>query len=126
MANTRLPVELTSEVENLPGAIWLGSESRAMMLVEFYDYNCPYCRVAAKAIHGLMQSARDLRLGLVNNAILSPGSVEAAKVELALQRMGKPMSVYGFHRRMFERRGIVDGARALVLNDSPLRQNDRF
>ena len=113
VANMRLPVELTSEVETLPGAIWLGSESRALMVVEFYDYNCPYCRAAAKDIHMLMQAEPDLRLGLINNPILSPKSVEAAKIELALQRMGKPTSVYGFHRRMFEQRGTIDGARAL-------------
>jgi hypothetical protein len=59
----------------------------------------------------------DLRVGLVNNAILSPPSVEAAKVELALSRLGRPASVYRFHRRLFERRGIIDGARALEVAD---------
>jgi protein-disulfide isomerase len=113
VVNTRLPVELTAEVEDLPGAIWLGSESRALMLVEFFDYNCPFCRAAMADVHALLESEPDLRVGLVNNAILSPASVEAAKVELALSRLGRPASVYRFHRRLFERRGTLDGARAL-------------
>jgi len=48
VANTRLPVELTGEIEHLPGVIWVGSKSTAVTLYKFYDYNCPYCRVAAK------------------------------------------------------------------------------
>jgi protein-disulfide isomerase len=43
--------------------------------------------------------------------------VEAAKVELALSRLGRPASVYRFHRRLFERRGTIDGARALEVAD---------
>jgi protein-disulfide isomerase len=117
VANTRLPVELTQEVEDLPGAIWLGSESRALMLVEFFDYNCPYCRAAMVDLHALLETEPDLRVGLVNNAILSPPSVEAAKVELALSRLGRPASVYRFHRRLFKRRGIIGGARALEVAD---------
>lgn len=115
VANLRLPVELTSEVEQLPGAIWVGSDSWALTLVEFYDFNCPYCRAAAADIHALMQDEPDLRVGLVNNAILSPKSVEAARVELALTRLGPPTSVYAFHRRLFERRGRIDGAGALAV-----------
>jgi protein-disulfide isomerase len=113
VANTRLPVELTSEAEDLPGAIWLGSERRDFMLVEFYDYNCPWCRKAVADIHELMRATPELRVGLVNNPILSPGSVEAAKVELALTRLGRPESVYRFHQGLFEKRGPVNGARAL-------------
>jgi protein-disulfide isomerase len=117
VANLRLPVELTSEVDDLPGAIWLGSESRALTLVEFYDYNCPYCRTAVRDIHALMQDEPELRVGLVNNPILSEQSVEAAKVELVLSRLGRPTAVYGFHRRLFERRGTIDGAKALEVAD---------
>jgi protein-disulfide isomerase len=117
VANLRLPVELTSEVDDLPGAIWLGSESRALTLVEFYDYNCPYCRAAMRDIHALMQAEPELRVGLVNNPILSPKSVEAAKVELALSLLGRPNAVYGFHRRLFDRKGTIDGVRALEVAD---------
>jgi protein-disulfide isomerase len=117
VANLRLPVELTSEVEELAGAIWVGSDHRFLTLVEFYDYNCPFCRAAVKDIHAVMQAEPELRLGLVNNAILSPKSVEAAKVELALSRLGRPEAVYDFHRRLFERRGTIDGAKAMEVAD---------
>lgn len=59
----------------------------------------------------------ELRLGLVNNPILSPKSVEAAKIELALSRLGRPEAVYDFHRHLFERRGTIDGATAMEVAD---------
>jgi protein-disulfide isomerase len=115
VANTRLPVELTSEIETLPGVIWIGASNRAVTLYEFYDYNCPYCRVAAVDMHKLIKARPELRVGLVNNAILSPGSVQAARVESALHDLKGPGLAYDFHRRLFAMPGRADGLRALAL-----------
>jgi protein-disulfide isomerase len=112
-ANMRLPVELTSEIEYLPGVIWVGAANSAVTLYEFYDYNCPYCRVAAADLPKLMQRMPDFRLGLVNNAILGPRSVQAAKVELALLELRGQRAAYDFHRALFETRGAKDGPWAL-------------
>lgn len=115
VANARLPVELTGEIEFLPGLIWVGSKSSAVTLYEFYDYNCPYCRVAAKDLHALVKKRAELRLGLINNAILSLGSMQAAKVELALLLLKGPAVAYEFHQRLFGMPGTNDGTRALKL-----------
>ncbi|WP_414470940.1 DsbA family protein [Microvirga sp. M2] len=126
--NTRLPVELTGEIENLPGVIWVGSKSTAVTLYEFYDYNCPYCHAAAKDLHALVKKRPDLRLGLINNAILSLGSMQAAKVELALLMLKGPAVAYEFHRRLFAMPGTKDGQRALEVAEglgSPRRQIER-
>ena len=111
--NTRLPVELTGEIDYLPGVIWVGAKNSAVTLYEFYDYNCPYCRVAAKDLHGLVKKRPELRLGLINNAILALGSVQAAKVELALLILKGPAVAYDFHQRLFSMPGTNDGLRAL-------------
>lgn len=113
-ANMRLPVELTSGIDQLPGVIWIGSANSAVTLYEFYDYNCPFCRVAAKDLPKLVQRMPDLRSGLVNNAVLGLGSVQAAKVELALLRLKGQRAAYNFHRALFEVRGAKDGPRALA------------
>lgn len=118
VANTRLPVELTSEIEALPGVIWIGSPSKAVTLYEFYDYNCPYCRVAATDMHSLVEARPELRVGLVNNAILSPGSVQAARIEAALLVSKGPKVAYDFHRRLFAMPGRKDGLRALTIGET--------
>ncbi|MFN3671785.1 MAG: DsbA family protein [Bosea sp. (in: a-proteobacteria)] len=117
VSNSRLPVELTSEIETLPGVIWAGSSSKAVTLFEFYDFNCPYCRVASGDLHTLMAAHPELRIGLVNNAILSPGSVQAARIEAALLVLKGPEAAYDFHRRLFAMPGRADGARALKLGE---------
>jgi protein-disulfide isomerase len=116
VSNMRLPVELTSQIDELEGVVWVGSKTTHRTLVEFFDYNCPFCRRAVKDIHGLMLANPELRVGLVNNAILSPKSEEAAKVELALLLSKGPETAYEFHQKLFERRGTIDGAKALEVS----------
>ena len=113
--NMRAPVELAAEVDDLGGVIWTGSQSSGPTLVEFFDYNCPYCRKAAGDLHALLREIPELRLVLVNNPILSPSSEGAARIELAVLRLGGPLRAYEFHRRLFERRGIIDSQKALAV-----------
>ena len=111
--NLRVPVELAEEVEELPGAVWSGPASVSVTLVEFYDYNCPWCRAAGRDRAALMRADRDLRVGLVNNPILSPGSAQAAKVELAVLRLKGAGTARALGERLFAGSGRVDGPRAL-------------
>lgn len=111
--NTRAPIELVEEIEELPGAIWSGPPSGAVKLVEFYDYNCPWCRAAEAARDELRRTNPDLRVGIVNNPILSPGSAQAAKVDLALLKLKGAKASFALHQRLFAQPGRVDGPRAL-------------
>lgn len=107
--NTRLPGELSS----LPGIIWAGSRDDALTLYEFYDDNCPYCRGAAKDIDRILRQTPDLRLGLINNAVLSPRSVGSAKVALAMLSLKGSSLAYALQQRLMAMSGPADGERAL-------------
>lgn len=111
--NGRAPIELVEEIEDLPGAIWSGPATSAIRLVEFYDYNCPWCRAAQRTRDELRRDHRDLRVGIVNNPILSPASAAAAKVDLAVLKLKGAGASYGLHRTLFATPGRIDGARAL-------------
>ena len=112
--NLRLPVELVSEIEDLPGAVWGGGGAvPTVTLVSFYDFNCPWCRASVRDLGGLMGAHPDLRIGLVNNPILSPASAQAAKVELALLKLAGASAAHGFYERVFATPGRIDGSRAL-------------
>src|SRR5436305_1196592 len=71
VANYRLPSELS--LTGLPGIVWVGAASPDVILVEFFDYNCPYCRNAAADLDALVTRDGNLRLGMVNNAIIGLG-----------------------------------------------------
>ncbi len=119
VANYQLPSELSTE--NLPGIIHAGAKNPDVILIEFFDYNCPFCHKAAGDLDALLESDKNLQLGLVNNAILSVGSVQTAKVQQAVLKHYGPLQAYAFHRRMFKRRGTNDGPAALgVVRDMGL------
>ena len=111
--NGRAPIELVEDIEDLPGAIWAGPMSAAIKLVEFYDYNCPWCRAADAQRTVLRRDNPDLRVALVNNPILSQASVQAAKIDLAVLRLRGAAASYGLHQTLFATPGRIDGARAV-------------
>lgn len=113
--NLRLPNELASEVERLPGLIRAGSDQPDVTFVAFTDYNCPWCRKAARDLNAMVAEDGDLRVGLVNNAILSPGSREAAKVEIAVIKHYGRKEAYRLHMAALALSGHVDGRRTLNL-----------
>ena len=109
--NMRVPSHLN--VDTLPGVIYAGARSGDVLIVEFTDFNCPYCRRASADIDALLRRDKNIRLALVNVASLSIGSVLAAKVEQAVLKHYGPVRAYEFHRKMFSRRGMNDGLAAL-------------
>jgi protein-disulfide isomerase len=111
--NYRIPAELT--VFKLPGILWAGPRNADVILFEFFDYNCPWCLRAENDVQALLKSDRKLRLGLVNNAILSVGSYQAARVQQSVLRLYGPAKALEFHKRMFRRRGRKDGLGALAV-----------
>lgn len=116
VANYRLPSE--PSLTGLPGITWVGSASPDVILVEFSDYNCPYCRKAASDLDALVTKDSNFRLGLVNNAIIGLGSVQSAKVQQAVLKLYGPKRAYEFHNAMFAHRGGNDGPVALEIAQS--------
>jgi protein-disulfide isomerase len=116
VANYRLPSELS--ITGLPGVIWSGGASPDAIMVEFFDYNCPYCRTASSDLDRLVSQDGNFRLGLVNNAIIGLGSVQSAKVQQAVLKLHGPQRAYEFHKAMFAHRGANDGPVALEIAQS--------
>lgn len=108
-----VPIELVEETLELEAAVRLGSRSADAILIEYFDYNCPWCRRSAQHLDSLLDSDRDLSYVLVNFAVLGVPSVQATKVALAFAQLAGPSRYREFHRRLFSGRGIVDGERAL-------------
>ncbi len=106
----RLPSEVTLD---LPGLIVVGGKSSDAILYEFFDYNCPWCKKSAADLDKLVSSDKDFSLRLVQNAMLSLGSVQAAKVAMAARALYDDKKAYALHRAMLGHRGQIDGMGAL-------------
>jgi protein-disulfide isomerase len=79
-------------------------------LVEFFDYNCPYCKQMASVM--IQAESADPRLRIVYKEfpILGPDSLFAAKAALAANKQGKYVA---FHRALYQLRGHVDQSKVL-------------
>tara|TARA_R100001369_G_scaffold50588_2_gene77311 strand:+ start:6672 stop:7385 length:714 start_codon:yes stop_codon:yes gene_type:complete len=67
----------------------LGNPDGDVTVVEFFDYNCPYCKRAMAEVQGLLDGDDNVRLVYREWPILGDGSVFAAKAALASREQGK-------------------------------------
>jgi protein-disulfide isomerase len=97
---------------NSPHQVVLGNKEGDVTFVEFFDYNCGYCKRAMDDMLSLMKSDPKLKVVLKEFPVLSQGSVEAAQVAVAV-RMQAPQKYLDFHQKLLGGRGPADKARAL-------------
>jgi protein-disulfide isomerase len=88
----------------------LGNPDGDVTVVEFFDYNCPYCRRAMDEVQGLMDADANVRLVYREWPILGEGSVFAAKAALAARKQGKYEE---FHWAMMSMNGRAEEASVL-------------
>lgn len=87
-----------------------GNPNGDVTVVEFFDYNCGYCKKALPDLAAVMQSDKNLKVVLKEFPILSKGSEEASKVALAAKMQGK---YWDFHLAMLGLQGQANEASAL-------------
>jgi protein-disulfide isomerase len=67
----------------------LGNPDGDITIVEWFDFNCPYCRKLEPELRQVVQDDGKVRLVLKDWPILGPVSVVAARVALACKYQGK-------------------------------------
>src|SRR5690606_26766808 len=100
---------------NAPHSYVAGNPSGDVTLVEFFDYNCGYCKRALADVQTLVKSDSKLRVVLKDFPVLGPDSVEASQVALAARKQLDDAKLFDFHMKVMETRGRVNGERALAV-----------
>jgi protein-disulfide isomerase len=100
---------------NSPHQVTLGDPGGDVTLVEFFDYNCGYCKRALADTVALLGADAHVRLVLKEFPILGPRSVDAAQVAIAA-RMQDPKGdkYFAFHRQLLGLREPVTQDAALA------------
>lgn len=93
------------DVFNDPESPVGGNPDGDVTMVEFFDYNCPYCRQVAPVLVDAEADDPELRIVYKEFPILGPGSIFAAKAALAADRQGRYVE---FHKAMMNASGRVD------------------
>lgn len=93
----------------------LGNPKGTATLVEFFDYNCGYCKRSLDDMAKLMKADPNLRVVLKDFPVLGPGSVEAAHVATAVRNQFKGDKFWDFHQKLLGTRGQIGKAQALAV-----------
>ena len=99
-----------TEIFHPPFSGVVGNAKGDVPIVEFFDYNCGYCKRAFGDVAKLIEKEKQVRFILKELPILSKGSEEASRVALAAKMQGK---YWEFHRAMLENQGQANEASAL-------------
>ncbi len=88
-----------------PDAPGTGNPKGDVTVVEFFDYNCGYCKRALPDLQALLKTDKNLRLVLRDMPILSPTSVTASQWALAANKQGK---YFEYHVALMNHNGPKD------------------
>lgn len=102
--------ENANELFRPTGSPIAGNPKGDLPVIEFFDYNCGYCKKAFTEVSSFLEKDKKTRFILKEFPILSKGSEEAARVALAAKMQGK---YWEFHRAMLESTGQANEATAL-------------
>ena len=91
--------ELFANDINIP---WQGEENASVILIEFFDYNCGYCKKSLDAITNILKNNNNIKVSFRDYPILSTTSTSAAKAALAAQKQGK---YFNFHSNLMKFQG---------------------
>ena len=88
-------------IETPYAGAWEGAKDADVTLVEFFDYNCGFCRASLPVVDRLLKEDPKLRIVYREMPVLGPDSEAAAQVSLAVARAGRYPQ---FHRALYATR----------------------
>lgn len=101
-------------LQNDPNAVVLGNPDGDITIVEFFDYNCGYCRRVFPAVKELIAADDNIRVVMREWPILGEESVFAARASLASRNQGKYEE---FHNALMAQQGRASQATVLSIAD---------
>lgn len=86
---------------------YAGNKDGDVIVVEFYDYNCGYCKKALPDVQALLKEDDNVMVVFMDMPILGPTSLTAAKWAMAAQNQGK---YFEYHTELMSFQGNKDEA----------------
>ena len=92
----------------------VGNPDGKVTIVEFYDYNCGFCKRAIEDMQALTKNDSDVRFVLKEFPILGPDSQKASIVSMAFHKM-MPEKYSAFHTELLGGEGRANEDRAIKI-----------
>lgn len=106
--DARAQADLWRRVKSDARDFSLGPADAPIVMVEYFDYRCPYCHAALEWVMDTVAARRDVRVVFRELPILGPDSLEASRAALAAKPQGR---YWAFHRALMGFRGELNSAR---------------
>jgi protein-disulfide isomerase len=90
-----------------------GPANAKTTLVEFFDYNCPYCRASIPAVKKFYEQNKNVRFAFIEFPIKGQESIIAARAAMAARKQAD--KYVAFHFALMEEKGFVDEATVLAV-----------
>jgi protein-disulfide isomerase len=112
VARTKALSESSSDIFNAAIDPIIGNPNGNVTVVEFFDYNCGYCKRALSDMDAMVKADPNLRFVLKEFPILGEDSVKAHTVAKSFRKL-MPDKYAEFHRELLGGEGRADEARAM-------------
>lgn len=105
----------SKDIYRNPASPVAGDPNGDITVVEFFDYNCGYCKRGLPEVQKLIESDKKVRFVFKELPILSKGSEEAARGALAAKNQGK---YWEFHQAMLNTKGQAGEAASIKIAEA--------
>jgi protein-disulfide isomerase len=99
---SRVSAERWQQIRSDPRDFAIGPANAPIVIVEFFDYRCPYCHAALEWVIDLTRTRRDVRVIFKELPILGDESMEASRASIAAMPQGR---YWAFHQALMSFRG---------------------
>ena len=109
--------EHAATIFSSPRQVTLGNPQGDITVVEFFDYNCGYCKRAMDDMTALLKGDAKLKFVLKEFPVLGEASTQAAQVAVAVRMQDRTggKKYLEFHQKLLTGRGPADKARAVAV-----------
>ncbi len=90
-----------------------GNPKGDVTIVEFFDYNCGFCRKGVADLQKIVVEDKNVRIITKDFPVLGQESVEAATIAVALKQQFTAEKMWAFHQKLFTVRGKIGRQQAL-------------
>jgi protein-disulfide isomerase len=92
------------------GSPEIGRADAKVSIVEFFDYNCPYCRATYSQLKDFIKDNPDTKIILKDIASLGADSEKVSRIVIAARKQGE---IVALHDALMSRKGKVTEAQAI-------------
>jgi len=98
---------MAGDIFRSPGDHVVGNPDGDVTVVEFMDYNCPFCKKALADVEKMLEKDKNLRVVMKEFPILGESSIFASRAAIASRAQGK---YWEFHLALMRKRGSATEA----------------